>query len=508
MAGNAPDEKAGRQLIIKVPEKYNGMTVAGALRLLGLDIDLPCGGNGRCGKCSAVISVVDGGVRSEKTVKLCRETVQGEVTVYLPEKMILGRTSSESLQGGISGKNVISGAAEAFLAVDVGTTTVEAQLCSKDQTGSLLSFAALNPQKKYGADVISRIAFSQTGGGLERLTADIRNCINGMLRRCGEVFPGINVTDVYVAGNTTMQHLFLGVSPEGIGRHPFKPAFTETKRVKGSDIGIDAGCVTLLPSADAFIGADVVAGAACLIKDDEGPALFIDLGTNGEMVLKADGKYYATSSAAGPCFEGANISCGTGGIPGAISKVEKNGSVTKLGTIGQKPPVGICGAGLVSLISMLLRDDIIDETGLMEEDFMINGLLNSDDPGSFTETGLALTRKDVREFQLAKAAIRTGIEILLERAGIGAKDVRRVYTAGGLGSYIDKHDAVEAGIFPPEFEDKILASGNTSLRGAAAAGIDPEFMINAEKLASVIDSFSLNDDKNFNTRFVDNMYFE
>ncbi|MCR5055633.1 MAG: ASKHA domain-containing protein [Clostridia bacterium] len=507
MAGDSSDKRAEDVLCVSLSAKYEGVTVAEALRLSGVDIDLPCGGNGRCGKCEAAVVFADG---SEKVLRLCREEVtSGMVSVKLPSRMILG--SSQILTNAEKkGKNDNAGlgSGEAFLAVDIGTTTVEAALCEKTGGSVLMPFAVLNPQKKYGADVISRIAFSKTDGGLERLTGDIRQCINDMLKKSREAFPELDVREVYVAGNTTMQHLFLGVSPAGMGTYPFKPEFTETKRVAGMDLGIDAENVTLLPSADAFIGADVVAGAAAVIKNDDGPAFFIDLGTNGEMVLKANGRYYATSSAAGPCFEGANISCGTGGIPGAISGVEKTSGGIKLSTIWDREPVGICGSGLISLISMLLGDDIIDETGLMDEDYEIDGLLSAGGREAFTKTGLSLTRKDVREFQLAKAAIRTGIEILLEKAGVRADEVLRVYTAGGLGSYIRERDAVATGIFPPEFENKMTVFPSTSLKGAIAAGKDRGFIGDCEALASEIDSFSLNDAKDFNARFVDNMYFE
>ncbi len=513
---NAPEKGILSGLTVKLPEKYTGMPLAEALRLEGFDIDFPCGGNGRCGKCGAVLVFEDG---SEKTVKICRSTLErGTVSVRIPERIILGKSDpligKKSERGSAgneplgSGKNGERPSNEAFLAVDIGTTTVEAALCTKAGKDILYPFATLNPQKKYGADVISRIAFSQTEGGLEKLSSDIRQCINGMLEKCRKAFPELDVKEVFAAGNTTMQHLFLGVSPAGIGVYPFKPEFTETKRVSGQAIGVDAEKVTVLPSADAFIGADVVAGAALAIKNDEGPAFFIDLGTNGEMVLKAGGKYYATSSAAGPCFEGANISCGTGGIPGAISRVERTGAGIELKTIWDREPQGICGSGLISLISMLLRDDVIDETGLMEEDYRIKGLLGVGGAKAFADTGLSLTRKDVREFQLAKAAIRTGIEILLERAGVSARDILRVYTAGGLGAYINAADAVATGIFPPEFETKVEVKSNTSLLGAVAAGRNPGFISEAEALASEINSFSLNDDRDFNTRFVDNMYFE
>ncbi len=489
-------------LTVEVPEQYVGMTVAEALRRMGFDIDLPCGGNGRCGKCTCPVKTGNDPNQEWKELRICQAKVSDErITVKLPEKMMLGSAetdvgeTAERIGGGSDGK--------AFLAVDVGTTTVEAVLW---QGGEIRAhFAVLNPQKKYGADVISRIAYSEKEGGLEQMTNDIRACIRSMVEKCRNDLPRVNISDVYVAGNTTMQHLFLGVSPAGMGKYPFTPDFTETKRVRGCDVGLDTCNVTLLPSADAFIGADVVAGAELFLAYSEKSAeLFIDLGTNGEMVLKADGKYYATSSAAGPCFEGANISCGTGGIEGAISAFEDGERGMTLKTIGNRWPVGICGSGLLSLVAMLLEKEVIDETGAMDGDYEIGGWLGEE----FVNTGLTLTRKDVREFQLAKAAIRTGIQLLLEKGGVRACEVSKVYTAGGLGTHIDPEAALKTGLFPPEFRGKFLSPGNTSLKGALRAGTDPAFIDAAGELALRFETFSLNDEKTFNERFVDNMYFD
>lgn len=508
MAGKISAERDGGYIRVAVPDIYRGMTASEALRLMGLDIDLPCGGNGRCGKCSGYIETVTDGVKKVMPVKLCRSAVpnEGAVTVGFPETLLLGGTNVD-----VSGENCDacgeSESSDGFLAVDIGTTTVEAVLKCCGRT--LGHFAGLNPQKKYGADVISRIAFSKTPGGLERMTGDIRLCINNMLEAGRKKHPGLKIGNVYIAGNTTMQHLFMGVSPESMGHYPFTPAFTEARQLKGAEIGVNAENVTVLPSADAFIGADVVAGAELYLEDpDLPPTLFIDLGTNGEMVLKSGGRYYATSSAAGPCFEGANISCGTGGIEGAISDVKDSERGLVIGTIGDKAPVGICGSGLLSLVAVLLERGVIDETGLMEEDFEICGFLKTPGGEKPVQTGISLTRKDVREFQLAKAAIRTGVEILLEKAGLEAKDIETVYTAGGLGTHIDPSAAIRTGLLPPEFKGKCKAPGNTSLYGATAAGDDPTFLEKASALALKFETFSLNDAKDFNEKFIDNMYFD
>ena len=511
MAGNINAFKDAEGFLnVEVPGEYGGKTVAEALRLMGLDVDLPCGGSGRCGKCGAYVKTKDDPASGERFVRICSTKVTGDggLTVRLPEKLILGNAGAgtpETLE--FSVKFEADGRQDAFLAADIGTTTVEAVLVYKGRPAE--HFALLNPQKKYGADVISRIAFSEKEGGLERMTADIRACIGGILKKCREDHPGIAVSELYVAGNTTMQHIFYGATPAGIGRYPFTPVFTETKSVKGKDLGLPVENVTILPSADAFIGADVVAGAALyLTKKDRGAELFIDLGTNGEMVLRAGDRYLATSSAAGPCFEGANISCGTGGIEGAISSVTDPGNGVSFRTIGNKKPSGICGSGLLSLVALLLEKNIIDETGLMGDDHEIAGLHDTGKGGEYLNTGLFLTKKDVREFQLAKAAIRTGIDILLEKGGVRAADVSTVYTAGGLGSFIDPEAALKTGLFPPEFANKTVSPGNTSLEGAVRAGSDPSFVEKAGELASKIETFSLNDVKEFNTRFVDNMYFE
>lgn len=512
MAGDSDVKRDGGFLKIALLGEYRGKTFADALRQMGLDVDLPCGGNGRCGKCLAYVETETEGSVTGGYFKLCRTVFpeKGSVSVIIPESMLLRGTEQEMSPDAfshVSGKTDISGKKQAFLAVDTGTTTVEAALVNRGET--LLKFATLNPQKKYGADVISRIAFSETEGGLAKLSSDIRGCINGMLSKCRSCFPDIGISEIFAAGNTTMQHLLLGISPAGIGRYPFTPAFTETKKVRGRDVGVDADFVTLLPSADGFIGADVVAGAAlCLDGTGSSNELFIDLGTNGEMILKADGKYFATSSAAGPCFEGANISCGTGGIEGAVDSVKETPEGILIRTVGGKPPAGICGSGLLSLTALLLKKGIIDETGLMDEDYEIKGFTETESGRRFVDTGLVLTKKDVREFQLAKAAIRTGVELLLRRGGVKPEDISSVYVAGGLGTHIDPGDALKTGLFPGSFEGKFKTPGNTSLKGAAAAGNDKSFIGKASALALKIESFPLNDEKDFNEKFVDNMLFE
>jgi uncharacterized 2Fe-2S/4Fe-4S cluster protein (DUF4445 family) len=297
-----------------------------------------------------------------------------------------------------------------------------------------------------------------------------------------------------------MLHLFAGVDPSSMGELPFTPVFVGEKEYSGADLSRSVNKVRLFPSSSAFIGGDIVSGLADInVLDMKEPVFFIDIGTNGEMALFRDGKIYCASAAAGPALEGAEISCGTGSVRGAVNKVEMADGKVRYTTIGDEKPVGICGCGLIDAMALMLDQGVVDETGAFagddREDFPI-------------AEGIALIGRDVRQYQLAKSAILSGIKILCKSAGLEPGDMGKVFVAGGLGFYVDQKNAVRTGLLPREFLGKVTVSGNTSLGGAVKALLDPGVFDMGRKIVSVSGVTGLADDPEFMEAFAENMLFE
>jgi uncharacterized 2Fe-2S/4Fe-4S cluster protein (DUF4445 family) len=301
-----------------------------------------------------------------------------------------------------------------------------------------------------------------------------------------------------------MLHLFLNVDPSSMGELPFTPVFLEEKKLKGEALSLSVEEVTVLPSIAAFIGADISAGLTALdIRDTvraPGPSFFIDVGTNGEMALCNNGNIYCCSTAAGPAFEGAEISCGVGGINGAISGVklaEDKTAGLALTTIGNIPPVGICGSGLVDAVAVMLKQGTIDETGSMSgpaKEFIL-------------APGVSISGRDVRQFQLAKSAILSGIKTLCKNAGLQPAEIKSVFVAGGFGFYINKQNAVGAGLFPREFLEPLSVCGNLSLQGAMECLTAKDFLDRCKKIIGKCSVIDLAADPAFTDEFAENMMF-
>jgi uncharacterized 2Fe-2S/4Fe-4S cluster protein (DUF4445 family) len=349
---------------------------------------------------------------------------------------------------------------------------------------------------------MSRINAS-ANGKTEALFKAINSQTERILKRFISAHGLIKMEKLIVAGNTAMQQLFCNTNSAALGVVPFKPAFTGKRDFPGAELGLSAERVILLPSVSGFVGADIVSGLSTLPPIANGEsALFIDIGTNGEIALLRNGGIFCCSTAAGPALEGAEISCGTGGVEGAVNRVQfENGKITHT-ALGGKKPIGICGCGLVDAISVMLRCGAVDETGALDADnpFVKNG-------GFLIADGVTVTARDVRQYQLAKSAIMSGIKIIVKRAGLALSDVQRVYIAGGLGFFIDKESAVKTGLLPTEFLDKIVVCGNTSLIGAAACLTNPQKIAECEKIPARCRTVELSDDPLFMDEFVENMMF-
>ncbi len=461
-------------------------------------VDAPCGGRGSCGKC--VVRFLAG---APEPLPVEREQLSAEalkegfrlscqcVPVKDCEIELTGNsermgveTEFENVRDrSVSDKTTydsrkhepcemmmdVPSAEPLGVAIDLGTTTIAMALISLSDGRRIKTKQLINHQRAYGADVISRIQAADCGRAdlLKNLVRrDLAVGMEDLLS--GET--GI-VKKITIAGNTTMCHLLMGYSCETLGVAPFTPVTTKREEYRVQKEWGEQQ-VVILPGISAFVGADIVAGVLAVGMDEaEKVSLFLDVGTNSEMVIGNKNGFLATSAAAGPAFEGNSITNGMPGVAGAISHVRltAEGAVAEIETVGGEPPKGICGSGILDVMSELVRNGLVDENGTLAERWFETGVSLSEAPHR-----IRITQADIREIQMAKAAIRAGIELLMKAYGVTADEVETVYLAGGFGKKMDVKSAVQIGMFPPELSEKIVAVGNAALEGAAFALCDNE----------------------------------
>ncbi len=418
-------------------------------------------------------------------------------------------------------------------AFDIGTTTVAGSLLDLVSGREVAIDSAINSQVRFGDDVLSRIKVGGDPAGLEALRAEIIQTVEAILGRLCER-AGVERREIYeitFAGNTTMQHLLCGVDPSQLGHLPFVPAWGRGLNVPAAELGVaihPRGRAVVFPVIGGFVGGDTVAGmVSTRLLEGLGPELMIDIGTNGEIVLAADGKLWAASTAAGPAFEGARISCGMRATAGAIEKVVFEDDV-HIGVIGHVEPVGLCGSGLVDLTAELLRSGLVNSVGRMLrpvelpagdsictcENIRRRVILDGGQPAFVLvdptggSPGMVLRQKDIRELQLATGAIRAGITVLLKQAGLGVGDLKRVLIAGGFGSFIRRNNAQRIGLLPPGIDHRLIHYvGNTSLAGAKWALVSTNARTRGEELARTARHVELSRDPDFQTEFAEAMIF-
>lgn len=460
---------------------------------------------------------------------------------------LLRELSSRLREDGFRGTAVLAGdrlldfeigntEADAFaVAVDLGTTTLAGELMDLGTGSEWETTARLNPQTRFGDDVLSRILHArEKPDGLARLQGTVVSAVDEMI---GELclqagVPRQRVYELAVAGNTTMQQLLCGVDPGPLGEVPFVPTGGRGVSCPAAELGVHIhprGSVYVMPAIGGFVGGDIVAGLlATGLTDVQRPALFVDIGTNGEIVLLADGRLSAASTAAGPAFEGARISRGMRGGPGAIEKVVVDGHL-RINVIGDVPPAGICGSGLIDAAAELLRHRLLSCEGrlltpdqcaplaepvppdLAERIVLHDGqvsFLLADKDETADGRPIVLTQRDIRELQLASGAIRAGIAILLRRAGLKPKDLELVLIGGGFGNFIRRGNAQRIGLLPVEIERRrIRYMGNTSLAGARLAALSGQARRAAEELARRAEHVDLSTDTDFSREFAEAMIF-
>lgn len=420
-------------------------------------------------------------------------------------------------------------ATEYDIAVDIGTTTLVLQLLDHASGKVIHTVSTVNSQRMYGADVISRIQASIDGKKEELqecIRRDLTIGIRKLLQECE--WAGQKIHRIVISGNTTMGHLLMGYPCDTLGTYPFTPVnidfikgsvaeilgdqtfFADDRETTNLKIAekICKECdieVLLLPGISTYVGGDITSGLyACDFADSDEICLLVDLGTNGEMAIGNKEKILVTSTAAGPAFEGGNITWGTGSIPGAICSVELVGEQVQIRTINDQPPLGICGTGVVETTAELVREEIAEDSGMLDEEYFEDGF-----PLAETLDGqkIMFTQKDIREIQLAKAAVRAGMETLILRYGVSKEAVKKVYIAGGFGYKLNISKAVAIGMIPPEFESKTIAVGNSSLAGAAKYLREQEAEKVLRRLVTVSEEVNLSADKDFNELYMDAMFF-
>ena len=491
-----------------------GQTLLDALRQAGLPVRAPCGGRGTCGKCTVYLSAPDG----ERAVLACRTAAEDGMVVRLSEEGPLAvelegaeRPLPCPPDGGQTGWGI---------ACDIGTTTVVCHLVELSTGRTAATLGEGNAQRSYGGDVIARIRASMEGQR-PALTAAIR----GQLARMIEVLcqnAGVPLTEVRamaVAANTTMCHLLAGLAPDSLGAAPFTPLsrFGEEHDARELELPFN-GTVYIAPAVSGYVGGDITADLLWAQMDRaERPTLLIDVGTNGEMALGGADRLLCCSTAAGPAFEGAQISCGMTAAPGAISSVEWRDGALSCSVLGDGPAKGICGSGLIDAVAVMLELGAVDETGRMldadedegeiPEDALPYLFLKDDEPAFRLTEEVYVTQADVRKLQLGKGAIAAGVQVLLDAYGIPCGQVGGLLLAGGFGSYIRPESAARIGLIPKELLPVTQAIGNAAAEGARAALVSHEARERLARLRDHMEYLELSGLAAFNTAYMDAMLF-
>jgi len=512
-------------------ELFRG-TILEHARRLGIEVPSECGGLGRCGRC--IVRVERGSeLLCEQTAHeqkhrltpgerlACQARVvnpAGNVVVFLKE---VGKysivtetveTESVALEPPVrrDGRHVLRASGEEIghyegeiygLALDVGTTTLAMQVVDLEDGRIIATAARMNPQISYGNDVISRIGYAMYHeGGLQALQRTVVEAVNEELERMegqhGDVRK--NIFAVVVVGNSTMRDLFFGRDVASLGAIPFEPLGRSPVEVKAAQIGLG-----VQPSANVYgaaligghAGADALADVlACRLYESHGVSMVIDIGTNGEVVVGNKDRMMSASCAAGGAYEGATVTCGSGAMEGAIKNVWISDDHVTYETIGGKPPVGMCGSGLIDLLAELLRTGRMSKKAKIQKDFCI-------------ADGVCITQQDIYQLITAKAGLRLDQDLLMRYYGIELDNIEKIFLAGGFGNFINPENAVSIGLLPPAPE-KVVRIGNGALAGAREMLISRSLRRKSEEIARRIEHKKPNElEPDFPYMVAEKMYF-
>ncbi|MDR3249385.1 MAG: ASKHA domain-containing protein [Treponema sp.] len=538
-----------------------GRTILEAARAAQAVLESPCNAVGTCGKCRVRLShneqrrnLAEGesGYRLSEEEKqqgyvlACHARIYGDIEVYTGSKTtendslrILSRGNSfeyplrpfiekkfDGRATGVFGGGKLLGeepgdtAAEMYgIAMDIGTTTLVMEVIDLHSGAVLAGDSMLNPQSAYAQDVLTRIHFAGSHeDGLEILRQAFIGAFKTMLGHVTGT-ARIDPRQIYEAvfsGNTTMLHMAIGADPSSLGKYPYTMEIQGGVHVPARDLHLSPFALVYLPPLiSAFVGADITAGIlASQLDRKKGITLFIDVGTNGEMVLAKDGVLAATSTAAGPAFEGMNIDCGMRAANGAVEEFSiDNTGKADFKVIGGGEAFGICGSGLLDITGELVRTGVVGKTGrfvspeAIPESLRANFGEREGKPAFFITRGVYINQKDIRQVQLAKGAIRSGLISLLNRMGVGEEAVDRVEIAGSFGYHLRESSLLNIGLLPPSFKGKVYFSGNTSQSGAAAFLLNATFRDRMKDLAAGVEKVELANTAEFERLFVNSLGF-
>ncbi len=480
-----------------------GETLLNALRREGYSLPAACGGKGRCGKCRVMVNGV--------SRLACRVMPNPNDIIILPEHSggkILTETLPIKLDDVENRKNGY------VAAIDLGTTTIALRLYDFASGQELYTITEWNRQASYGGDVVSRMEYILAEGAhLQELSSLVRTQCEEMLRAAMKAAKGTadKLLQIWVVGNTIMQHIFAGLPIDGIAVAPFKPYTLFEQEVE--DYLLDVP-LHYAPCISGYVGGDISAGLlASGLFQKQGEYLFLDIGTNGEMALGGRDGFLCCAVASGPAFEGAGISCGMPAVDGAISHVHyDNGFLYDI--IGSGKPKGLCGSGLIDLVAELLRLGCIDKGGrllppalvpadmrkYMQEDAEGNGCFH-------LNNSIWLTARDVRNLQLAKGAVAGGIAVLLRQRGLTLEQLSGVVLAGGFGAYINAEDAVKIGLLPKLERDRYHVIGNSALAGASLLALNAPAGSQLKELVRNMEYLELSGRADFANAFAEQMIF-
>lgn len=545
----------------KTVEIDTGQTLLDGLRE-HVNIRADCGGKGFCGKCRVVIEVSDVPEPTEIEKQLipenlietgcrlaCQVSVNNPMMIHIPEQsQDKGQVQGKTIHPGpypvsSSERQMFSGPHKTEignlgLAVDIGTTTIAVYLCDLIRGTIVGSAAAVNPQRRFGEDVVNRIQAASDKEGLAHLSDLVRDAIGYLAKEClfqkvpaksGKTL--LDIEEVMVVGNTAMQHIFSGIDPSRLARTPFEPESYDAMQFSAKEFGFEFsdGCtIYVMPVISGFAGGDILSCAlADGILDREETTLIVDVGTNGELILGNCNGLWATSCATGPAFEGAQISCGMRATLGAISACTYNGAsdrfvVETIGGISNHPPLGICGSGVIDAVLALREARMVNDSGQLIDRTsgkglsrvtIVNGyngtsnaqdISNSSDMSNrsnMSDAIVYLTQQDVRQIQLAKAALATGIISLLEKSGVVKVD--RTILTGAFGTAFNWKRAVGIGMLPdPSLLGDIMGQSNLAGQGAVMALLDSRQRAAAEEIGRRTNYLHLANEAEFIRRFV------
>lgn len=489
-------------------EARQGENLLKVLRRANHAPDAPCGGNGKCGKC--LVEIEDS--KGRRKVLACQTEVWEDMKVHLPKD---GEKGTQILLEGYEAPLVMDPLAKGkLLAFDIGTTTVVCYLLSPEDGQELSHASMLNPQESFGADVISRIQCA-VKGEREALTKAIREGMESLIKevckRAGVSPSEIGV--VSVVGNPCMQQLFLGMEVNNLAAVPFAPVLKESAHLPAADYlpSLTNALLLVVPDIAGYVGADTL---GCVLSSQmeaaSGNVLMVDIGTNGEMVLKVKDRMAACSTAAGPALEGARIRFGMRGANGAIDHVSLTEKDLNVHVIGEGKAIGICGSGLIDAVAAMKRTGILNRRGRIQTgenlpDFA-GRIGEKDGERIFALTeDVYLTQQDIREVQMAKGAIAAGIELMAEELGIQTEEIDQVLLAGAFGSFLNADSACDIGLLPACLCGRISVIGNAAGSGAKMLACDQKELAYTDRLLERIEFLELASLPGFQRCFAKNM---